>query len=59
VFVYVGTTPIGSVLSGWISSGAGPRAGFGVGAVACLAAAAIASRVKTPPDPDAALIDLR
>lgn len=59
VFVYVGTTPIGSVLSGWISSGAGPRAGFCVGAGACFAAAAVASRVKTPPDPDSALTDLR
>jgi MFS family permease len=58
VFVYLGTTPIGSVLTGWIISAAGPRTALVVGAAACFAAAAIASRVKTPPDPDAALSDL-
>lgn len=49
VFVYLGTTPIGSVLTGWISSAAGPRAALVVGALACLVAAALAARVRTPP----------
>jgi MFS family permease len=58
VFVYLGTTPIGSVLSGWISSAGGPRIALLVGAGACLVAAFIGSRVHTPPNPDAALTDL-
>ena len=58
VFVYLGTTPIGSVLSGWISSAGGPRIALLVGAGACLAAALIGLRVRTPPNPDAALTDL-
>jgi MFS family permease len=58
VFVYIGTTPIGSVISGWISSAGGPRVALLVGAGACLVAAFIGSRVKTPPNPDAALADL-
>ncbi|BBH67586.1 MFS transporter [Actinoplanes sp. OR16] len=58
VFVYIGTTPIGSVLTGWISGWGGPRAALLAGAAACLVAAAAAFRVKTPPHPDAALRDL-
>jgi MFS family permease len=58
VFVYIGTTPIGSVLSGWIMAGGGPRAALVVGAAACVVAAALAARVKTPPHPDEALTDL-
>jgi MFS family permease len=58
VFVYLGTTPIGSILSGWIISAGGPRAALLVGAGSCLVAAGIAARVHTPPDPDAALTDL-
>ena len=58
VFVYIGTTPIGSVLTGWISSATGPRVALLAGAAACLLAAAIAALVHTPPDPDAALTDL-
>ncbi|WP_327140477.1 MFS transporter [Nocardia sp. NBC_01327] len=53
VFVYLGTTPIGSVITGWICDSAGPRAALLVGAAACLGAAAIAARVHTPPHPDA------
>jgi hypothetical protein len=49
VFVYLGTTPIGSALTGWISTAAGARVALGVGAVACLLAAAIATRAHTPP----------
>ena len=58
VFVYLGTTPIGSVLTGWVSSAAGPRAALLVGAAACLLAAALAAFVHTPPNPDEALTDL-
>ena len=58
VFVYIGTTPVGSILTGAISSAGGPRAALLTGAGACLVAAAIASRVHTPPHPDAALTDL-
>jgi MFS family permease len=58
VFVYLGTTPIGSVLTGWIIAAGGPRAGLFVGSGACLVAAAIALRVRTPPSPDDALTDL-
>jgi MFS family permease len=58
VFVYIGTTPIGSVLSGWLCSFAGPRIALLVGSGACLLVGGIAARTHTPPDPDAALTDL-
>ncbi len=58
VFVYIGTTPVGSILSGWIITAGGPRVALVVGAGACLLAAGIAARVHTPPDPDASLTDL-
>jgi MFS family permease len=58
VFVYLGTTPIGSIITGWIISAGGPRAALLVGSGACLAAAALAAFVHTPPNPDAALTDL-
>jgi len=58
VFVYIGTTPIGSILSGWIINAGGPRLALLVGAGSCLVAAGFAARVRTPPDPDAALTDL-
>jgi MFS family permease len=58
VFVYIGTTPIGSVLTGWITAEGGPRVALLVGSGACLLAAGIAARVHTPPNPDAALTDL-
>lgn len=50
--------PVGSIITGAIISAAGPRAALLTGAAACLAAAAIAARVHTPPHPDAALTDL-
>lgn len=58
VFVYLGTTPVGSIVTGWITSAGGPRAALLVGAGACLAAAVLAAFVHTPPNPDAALTDL-
>jgi len=59
VFVYLGTTPIGSILTGWIISAGGPRIALLVGSGACLAAAALAAFVRTPAHPDEALTDLR
>jgi MFS family permease len=38
--VFIGSTPIGAPLVGWIAEVAGPRAGLVLGAVAALAAAA-------------------
>jgi predicted MFS family arabinose efflux permease len=58
VYVYIGTTPVGSIITGAIISAAGVRAALLTGAAACLVAAAIASRVRTPPHADAALTDL-
>lgn len=58
VFVYIGTTPIGNILTGWISSAGGPRIALLVGAAACMIAAVIGLAVRTPPNPDAALTDL-
>jgi predicted MFS family arabinose efflux permease len=58
VYVYLGTTPIGSTITGAIISAAGVRAALLTGAAACLVAAAIAARVHTPPDADADLTDL-
>jgi MFS family permease len=58
VFVYLGTTPIGSALTGWITSAAGPRAALLVGAASCLLAAGLAASVHTPAHPDDALGDL-
>jgi MFS family permease len=40
---FLGSTPIGSPIIGWISSVWGPRAGFAVGGIAALLAAAAAS----------------
>jgi Transmembrane secretion effector len=58
VYVYLGTTPVGSIITGAIISAAGVRAALLTGAAAYLAAVAIASRVYTPSHPDAALTDL-
>src|SRR5580704_12235491 len=58
VFVYLGTTPIGSIVTGWIISAGGPRVALLVGSGACLVAAALAAFVHTPTNPDEALTDL-
>jgi hypothetical protein len=58
VYVYIGTTPVGSIITGQIVAAAGARAALLTGAGACLVAAVIASRVRTPPHADAALTDL-
>ena len=48
VLVYIGTTPIGSLLSGWLAGAAGPRAVLWVGVASCAVAAVMAARVRTP-----------
>jgi MFS family permease len=58
VYVYIGTTPVGNIITGGIISAAGPRAALLAGAGACLIAAAIASRVHTPAHVDQTLTDL-
>ena len=59
VFVYIGTTPIGSIITGAITSAGGTRAAFLTGAAACLAAAGVAALVHTPHPADAGLTDLQ
>ena len=51
-FLYLGTTPIGSPLIGWITSTFGARAALLVGAAACLIVGITAWRVRTPPAPE-------
>jgi MFS family permease len=52
--VFLGSTPIGAPLVGWLAEVAGPRSGLYAGAAAALAAAAYArwaySRVKAEPE---------
>jgi MFS family permease len=48
-FVYIGTTPIGTVITGWITAAGGPRAALLVGSGACLVAGGLAALVRTPP----------
>lgn len=56
--VFLGSTPIGGPLVGWLADAAGPRAAVALGAVACLAAAAYGAHAlgpvpagTPPPDP--------
>lgn len=42
--VFLGSTPIGGPVVGWVSDAVGPRAGIALGAVACFAAAAYGMR---------------
>lgn len=58
VFVYLGTTPIGSIITGSITSATGPRVALLAGSGACLCAAVMAAFVHTPPNADEALSDL-
>jgi MFS family permease len=46
--VFLGSTPIGGPIVGWIADAAGPRAGLLVGAVSCFVAAAYGSRAMRP-----------
>ena len=47
--VFLGSTPIGGPIVGWVADLAGPRASLAVGAVGCLAAAAYGARASTSP----------
>jgi MFS family permease len=49
--VFLGTTPIGGPLVGWIADTAGPRAAVALGGVACLVAAAYGQRAMADPGP--------
>jgi hypothetical protein len=40
--VFLGSTPIGAPIAGWLSEAAGPRTGMLLGAIAALVAAAAA-----------------
>jgi MFS family permease len=42
--VFIGSTPIGGPIAGWLSEAAGPRAGLMLGGVAALAAGVVARR---------------
>lgn len=42
--VFLGSTPVGGPIVGWVSDTVGPRAGIALGAVACFAAAAYGAR---------------
>lgn len=55
VFVYIGTTPIGSIIAGKITAVSGARVALLVGAASCLIAGGLASLVHTPPNVDANL----
>ena len=48
---FLGTTPVGGPLIGWIAEHASPRWALGVGAAAALAAAALGARVLRPRTP--------
>ncbi len=48
--VFLGSTPIGGPIVGWVSDALGPRAGVALGGVACLAAAAWARRALARTD---------
>jgi hypothetical protein len=58
MFVYIGTSPVGTVLTGWITAVGGTRSALLVGAGACIVAAGLAARVRPPSNPDLALTDL-
>ena len=55
--VFLGSTPIGGPIVGWITDAAGPRVGVGVGAVACAAAAAYGARTLLRDDDPASRDD--
>jgi len=57
--VFLGSTPIGAPLAGWLSGVAGPRAALVLGALAALAAALAATAVLRRADPEEGLRPLR
>lgn len=48
--VFLGSTPIGGPVVGWVSDALGPRAGIALGGLACLGAAAWAAHAFRRPD---------
>ncbi len=56
VFVYIGTTPVGTIITGQVTEVGGPRAALLVGAGSCVIAAGLAALVRTPPNPDASFV---
>jgi hypothetical protein len=48
---FLGSTPIGGPIAGFVSQQFGGRAGLALGAVACLAAAALTALVARQPSP--------
>lgn len=58
VFVYIGTTPIGSVVTGWITAAGGPRSALLVGGGACIVVAGLAGFLRIPPVRRGSLTDL-
>jgi len=63
--VFIGSTPIGGPVTGWLSSAAGPRAGLVMGGIAAVAAGIVAQRAFTrgiaatrPPEADAPAVAL-
>ncbi|NMO03049.1 MFS transporter [Gordonia sp. TBRC 11910] len=52
VFVFIGTTPIGSIVMGWVTGSGGPRVALLIAAGAAVVAAGAAAFVRTPPHPD-------
>lgn len=56
--VFLGSTPIGGPIVGWVSDAADPRVGLLIGALACAAATAIGVRsLRVPPSADRNEID--
>jgi MFS family permease len=45
--VFIGSTPIGGPITGWLSSAAGPRAGLVMGGIAAVVAGVVAQRAFT------------
>ena len=45
---FLGSTPIGGPIVGWVSQQFGPRAGFAVGGIAAIVATAAAALVDRP-----------
>jgi Transmembrane secretion effector len=61
--VFLGSTPIGAPLVGWLAEVAGPRAGMALGGAAALAAAALATAAyrgkRLPSDAGVAILPAR
>ena len=47
---FLGSTPIGGPIAGWVSDGVGGRGGLVMGAIACFAAAGLGLLIRRQPD---------